>query len=386
MKTLYLDCGMGAAGDMLGAALLELHPAPDDFLRRLNASGLPGVVSRRERISRCGVMGSQLHVRVYGEEEGKPESQQHTHRNLPGVEEILNSVPASAAVREKALAVYQRIAEAESAVHGTSVEKIHFHELGQMDAIVDVLTVCMLLEDLAPDRIIVSPISVGSGYVRCAHGLLPVPAPATALLLSGLPIQTGPEEGELCTPTGAALLRCFADEFGPMPPMRVERIGYGMGYKNLSHLNALRAFLGESDEKPSLLWLLQCNLDDMTGEELGFAQEELMKAGARDVWTSAIGMKKGRPGVLFSVLCKEEKREDLLRLLFLHTTTLGVRCFPCERYELERAFSTKETPFGNIRVKQAFGYGVSREKAEYEDLARLAREKGLPLRDIKKKL
>ena len=386
MKTLYLDCGMGAAGDMLGAALLELHPDPEDFLQRLNALGLPGVVSRRERISRYGVIGSQLHVRVYGEEEGEPESQQHPHRNLPGVEEILNTVPVSDTVWEKALAVYQRIAEAESAVHGSSVEKIHFHELGQMDAIVDVLTVCMLLEELAPDRIIVSPISVGSGYVRCAHGLLPVPAPATALLLSGLPIQTGPEEGELCTPTGAALLCCFADDFGPMPKMRVERIGYGMGHKNFPHLNALRAFFGESEEKPSLLCLLQCNLDDMTGEDLGFAQEELLKAGARDVWTSAIGMKKGRPGVLLSVLCIEEKKEELLRLLFWHTTTLGVRCFPCERYELERAFSTKETPFGSITVKQAFGYGVSREKAEYEDLARLAREKGLSLSDIKKKL
>ena len=386
MKTLYLDCGMGAAGDMLGAALLELHPDPEDFLRRLNGLGLPGLVSRRERISRCGVMGSQLHVMIYSEEEEAQESRHHAHRNLPGVKEILNAVPVSDSAREKALAVYQRIAEAESAVHGASVEQIHFHELGQMDAIVDVLTVCMLLEELAPDRIIASPISVGNGYVRCAHGLLPVPTPATAHLLSGLPIQTGPEEGELCTPTGAALLRCFADDFGPMPSMRVERIGYGMGHRNFSHLNALRAFLGESDEKPSLLWLLQCNLDDMTGEELGFAQEELLKAGARDVWTTAIGMKKGRHGVLLSVLCKEEKKEELLRLLFLHTTTLGVRCFSCERYELERAFSTKETPFGDVTIKHAFGYGVSREKAEYEDLARLAREKRLPLRDIKNKI
>ena len=386
MKTLYLDCGMGAAGDMLGAALLELHPDPDDFLRRLNALGLPGVVSSRERVSRCGVMGSQLHVMVYGEEEGEPDLQSHVHRDLPEVEEILNAVSVSDSVREKALAVYQSIAEAESAVHGTSVKKIHFHELGQMDAIADVLSVCMLLEELAPDRIIVSPICVGSGYVRCAHGLLPVPTPATARLLVGLPTQTGLEEGELCTPTGAALLRCFADDFGPMPPMRVERIGYGMGHKSFSHLNALRAFLGESEEKDALLWLLQCNLDDMTGEELGFAQEELMKAGARDVWTSAIGMKKGRPGVLLSVLCKEEKKEELLRLLFWHTTTLGVRCFPCERYELEREFSTKETLFGDVTVKHAFGYGVSREKAEYEDLARIAREKGLPLRDVKNRI
>ena len=280
MKILYLDCGMGAAGDMLTAALLELHPDPEGFLQRFNRLGLPGLVSGRERVKQGRVLGSRIHVLIDGEEEGG-EQPHAPHRDLPGAEAILKAINVSEDVRESALAVYRSIAEAESAVHGSSVEKVHFHELGQMDAIADVLAVCMLLEELAPEKILVSPISVGSGYVRCAHGLLPVPAPATARLLAGLPIRSGPEEGELCTPTGAALLRFFGNDFGHMPEMRVEKIGYGMGHKSFSHLNALRAFWGESTGKADQLWLLQCNLDDMTGEELGFAQERLLAAGQR---------------------------------------------------------------------------------------------------------
>ena len=385
MKILYLDCGMGAAGDMLTAALLELHPDPEGFLQRFNRLGLPGLVSGRERVKQGGVLGSRIHVLIDGEEEGG-EQPHAPHRDLPGAEAILKAINVSEDVRESALAVYRSIAEAESAVHGSSVEKVHFHELGQMDAIADVLAVCMLLEELAPEKNLVSPISVGTGYVRCAHGLLPVPAPATARLLAGLPIRSGPEEGELCTPTGAALLRFFGNDFGHMPEMRVEKIGYGMGHKSFSHLNALRAFWGESTGKADQLWLLQCNLDDMTGEELGFAQERLLAAGALDVWTTAIGMKKSRPGVMLSVLCREEKKEEMLRLLFRHTTSLGLRCFPCQRYELEREFFARETPQGTIRVKHSFGFDVSREKAEYEDLAAIARDKKLSLREVKQLL
>ena len=386
MKTLYLDCSMGAAGDMLTAALLELHPDPEDFLRRFNAAGLPKIHTRRERAERCGVLGSRAVVEIAGEEEGEAPMAHHHHRHLPDIETILNAAAVSETARADALAVYRLLAEAESAVHGHPVEQIHFHELGELDAIADVLAVSLLLEELGPDRIVVSPVEVGGGMVRCAHGELPVPAPATARLLAGLPITAGAAQTELCTPTGAALLRHFGAAFGPMPAMRVEKIGYGMGKKDFGRLNAVRAFWGESGAESETLLELRCNLDDMSGEDLGFAQEQLLAAGALDVWTQAIGMKKSRPGVLLCVLCREAQRETLLGLLFRHTTTLGVRVLPCERYSLRREMREAQTPYGPVRVKAVEGWGTRREKPEYEDLARLAREKGLSLREIRESL
>ena len=383
MKTLYFDCSMGAAGDMLTAALLEIHPDPAGFLRRFNALGLPGVETRCERVRQNGLLGSRVFVRVSGEEEAPDGGHQaHRHRRLPEVEAILNALPVSERARADALAVYRLIAAAESEAHGEPVELIHFHELGELDAIADVLAVCLLLEELAPERVLASPVELGGGFVRCAHGELPVPAPATALLLRGVPVTAGAEQSELCTPTGAALLRHFAASFGPLPALRPEKLGYGFGKKEFHRLNAVRVLWGETEDEAERLYELRCNLDDMSGEELAFAQERLLGAGALDVWTQAIGMKKGRPGVLLALLCREEQKDTLLRLLFAHTTTLGVRVLPCERYALSRSLEERETPFGPVRVKISEGFGVRREKAEYDDLARLARENGLALRDV----
>ena len=388
MRTLYLDCSMGAAGDMLTAALLELHPDPEDFLRRFNAAGLPQVHTRRERAERCGVVGTRAIVEIAGEEEGEaPEAHPHRHhRHLPDIETILNAADAPEKAKRDALAVYRLLAEAESAAHGRPVEQIHFHEIGELDAIADVLAVCMLLGELGPERIVASPVELGGGTVRCAHGELPVPAPATARLLTGIPVTAGAAQTELCTPTGAALLRHFVQDFGPLPAMRTEAIGYGLGKKDFGRLNAVRAFLGESGEGSETLLELRCNLDDASGEELGFAREELLAAGALDVWTVPIGMKKGRPAAELCLLCREERREELLRLLFRHTPTLGVRLFPCERVSLRREVREAQTPYGPVRVKVSEGFGVRREKPEYEDLARLAREKGLSLREIRESL
>ena len=387
MKTLYLDCSMGAAGDMLTAALLELHPDPEAFLRRFHAAGLPQVRTRRERAERCGVAGTRAIVEIAGEEEGEePAAHPHSHRRLPEVETILNAADAPDEAKRHALAVYRLLADAESAAHGRPVEQIHFHEIGELDAIADVLAVCMLLGELAPERIVASPVELGGGTVRCAHGELPVPAPATARLLTGIPVTAGAAQTELCTPTGAALLRHFVQDFGPLPAMRTEAIGYGLGKKDFGRLNAVRAFLGESGEGSETLLELRCNLDDTSGEELGFAREELLAAGALDVWTVPIGMKKGRPAVELCLLCREAQRERLLKLLFRHTPTLGVRLFPCERVSLRREEREAQTPFGPVRVKVSEGFGVRREKPEYEDLARLAREKGLSLREIRESL
>lgn len=382
MKILYLNCSMGAAGDMLSAALLELHPNPQDFLRRLNEALPDRVVVTAEPDEKGGFRGTHFRVRVDGEEEGQPSRGGHPpHTSLSEIREQIAEMRIPEQVRTDVLLVYDRIAAAESSVHGESVENIHLHELGSLDALADVLAVCWLMYELHPDKTLCSPIAVGSGTVKCAHGILPVPAPATERLLRGLPIEAGSEEGELCTPTGAALLGYYIMDFCPMRTMRVEKCGVGTGSKNFRSANILRAFWGDDGEKTETILELACNLDDCSGEEIGYAMERLFEAGALDVFTVPTGMKKNRPGVLLTVLCRQEDRDEMLRCLFRHTMTLGVRETQARRYVLNRSFRCVETEVGPIHIKTAEGWGVRRSKAEYEDLARAAREHDLSLRE-----
>lgn len=383
MKTLYLDCSMGAAGDMLAAALLELLPDREAALRELNGLGLPGVRFSAEKTVRCGITGTHMTVTVDGMEE---ETCHPGHHGLEDITRLFDSLPVSDRVKADARAVYGLLAQAESRVHGVPVTEVHFHEVGALDAVADVTAVCLLLEKLRPDRIAASPVHVGSGTVRCAHGVLPVPAPAAMELLRGVPIFGGEIQGELCTPTGAALLRYFVERFGPMPAMTVETLGFGMGKKEFSRPNCVRAMLGQTAEAAPELLELCCNLDDMTGEALGFARERLMEAGALDVWTEAVGMKKSRPAVKLSVLCAPEKRACLLACLFRHTTTLGVRETPCRRHQLTRTVETVQTRLGPVRRKISTGFGVTRTKWEYEDLAGIAVEQGLSLEAVREQL
>ena len=280
------------------------------------------------------------------------------------------------------MAVYSLIAEAESHAHGVPVSDIHFHEVGTMDAIADITAVCLLMDRLSPDEIVVSPIHVGSGTVKCAHGILPVPAPATAYILKGVPIYGGSIRGELCTPTGAALLKHFAAKFGSMPMMSVDAVGYGMGKRDFEAANCVRAMMGESEGGGDLITELCCNVDDMTGEQIGFAVEQLMAGGALDAFTTAIGMKKSRPATMISVICKPADAEKMAKLLFKHTTTLGVRKTNSRRYTLQRSIVEVETPFGKIRRKDCSGYGISRSKFEYDDLARIANENGISISEV----
>lgn len=381
MRILYLDCTMGAAGDMLMAALLALHPDPRGFLERLNAALPEQVTVSAVPDEKRGVRGTHVHVTVDGEEEGAEQGRRHAHTSVAEILERIGTLDLPQPVKDDARAVYTRIARAENAVHGRKVENVHLHELGSLDALADVLGVCLLLHELAPERILASPVSVGSGTVRCAHGILPVPAPAAELLLRGIPIQAGGEKGELCTPTGAALLAHFVSDFGPLPILRLEKCGCGTGTKDFETANVLRAFWGESESPRETVLELKCNLDDMSPEELGFAMERLFEAGALDVFTTPIGMKKDRPGIMLTVLCKQERRETVIRCLFRHTSTLGVRETLCTRETLERSFRTVETASGPVRIKRAEGWGVCREKAEFEDLARIARERGISLRE-----
>ncbi len=404
MKTLYLDCSMGAAGDMLAAALLELLPDPDAFVAELNALAIPGVNFSREASVKCGITGTHLQVTVHGEEEDAHDHHHahshdhhhdhahahhhdhahihHHHASLHNIEHIVRghlSLPAT--VADNVMAVYRLIADAESKAHGKPVSEIHFHEVGTMDAIADITAVCLLMHRLAPDEIIVSPVHVGSGQVHCAHGILPVPAPATATILQDVPIYGGSIQGELCTPTGAALLKHFASRFGEMPVMRTSAIGYGMGKKDFPAANCVRALLGERSAASDDVIELCCNIDDMTGEAIGYAFDKLFAAGALDVYTIPIGMKKSRPGHLLHVICREAEKDALVRALFAHTTTIGIRENRFRRYTLDRRIETIETADGPVRRKCSTGYGVSREKFEHDDLARIADAQGLSLRE-----
>ena len=416
MKTLYLDCGMGAAGDMLSAALLELHPEPEQFIERLNRLGIPKVEFQAETAVKCGITGTHMTVKVdgmeevsadhheeahhyehtheehghehhhgeHGHEEGHShEEHHHEHHNMQSNTAIVENLDIPEAVKKDILAVYELIAQAESHVHGRPVDEIHFHEVGSMDAVADVTAVCLLMHELEPERVVASPVHVGSGHVHCAHGILPVPAPATAWILRDIPTYGGQVRGELCTPTGAALLKYFVQKFGSQPPMRVEGIGYGCGQKEFEMANCVRAMFGETADNQDHIVELRCNLDDMTPEAVGFAMEELFAAGALDVYTTAVGMKKNRPGILLTCMCKEKQREEMIRLLFLHTTTLGVRESVCNRYTLKRTMKTETTVYGNVRIKEVSGWGIKRQKAEYEDLARIAREQKMSIAQVR---
>ena len=541
-KVLYLDLGMGAAGDMLAASLFDLlsDNEREEFLAEMNHAGLPDTLIKAEQVQKSGISGIHYRVQIHGEEElssdmhghehgheheheyehehmhghehehmhgyghthehhhgyghdhvyehehapehghehvnelehapehghehghehvyehsheyghGHEHAQElshehehthdhshehghgHTHEHH-GMEEILSRVNALALpvrVKQDITAIYQDIAQAESRVHGRPVNEVHLHEVGMLDAIADIASVSLLLYKLAPDRICASPITTGFGAVRCAHGILPVPAPATSILLEGMLTRAGQVEGELCTPTGAALIRHFAGSFGQAPEMVPLRTGYGMGSKEFSRLNCIRATLGLIDESSRMNYgtaadrnagtgikeaadkyaqagieeaadkytrtdaeeaaggtdeiiELACTVDDMTGEEIGFAVEELLRGGALDVWTSAVQMKKNRPGTIITVLCSEELRNAMLHLLFRHTSSIGVRETLHRRYILARESGDKETAYGSVRTKTVSGYGTTRSKAEYEDLATIARSSGLSLREAR---
>ncbi|MCR5325057.1 MAG: nickel pincer cofactor biosynthesis protein LarC [Lachnospiraceae bacterium] len=478
MKTLYIDCSMGVAGDMLTAALLELLPDKDGFIKELNDLGIPDVSFDAVESVKCGIKGTHVSVKVHGVEEESHDAGQghhehdehghdehghdehdhddyehddhehhehdheehehhehdhhnhdrhdhnhdhhhphtHHHSSMHDIEHIVRDhIGCSDKVKEDVLAVYRIIADAESHVHGVPVTDIHFHEVGTLDAVADITAVCMLMERLGCDNVVVSPIHVGSGQVRCAHGILPVPAPATAFILNDIPIYGGKIRGELCTPTGAALLKHFATKFGDMPAMKVSGIGYGMGKKDFEAANCVRVFVGDSavsgtsegnDTADSLkkevhgacneqssgmladgvICELSCNIDDMTGEEIGFAMDRLFEAGALEVYTVPVGMKKNRPGILLSVMCREEDKEKMIVEIFKNTTTLGIRENIFKRYTLDRRVETVSTSFGNVRIKKSSGYGVNREKAEFEDLAAMAVRNGISLRDMRKKI
>jgi len=390
MRTLYIECSMGVAGDMLTAALYELLPDKAAFLEKMNGLNLHGVHMHADTVRKSGIAGTHISVHVHGEEEHSHDhhegehhhhhhSHSHHHYSLKDVQDIISGLDIPAEVKDKAFGVYDAIAKAESRAHGTEVEMVHFHEVGAMDAIADVVGACYALHLIAPEKVIVSPVRTGYGQVHCAHGIMPVPAPATAYLLEGVPSYAGDIKGEMCTPTGAALIKTFADSFGEKPLMAVSAIGYGMGTKDFGAANCVRTFLGETEEhNDDTVIELACNIDDMTAEALAYAMERIMDAGALDVSAVPATMKKGRAGHILYVMAKPETAEDIAKAILQHTRTNGVRMHECRRMKLSYEFKTAKTSYGDVRMKCAEGYGVNRSKPEYEDVARLAKENNVP--------
>lgn len=424
---------MGAAGDMLTAALLEI--APGDAADKIRNLAIPGVRTEIRKDTKQGVCGTHVDVFVNGHEEepglgtydeenmkhGRTHADKaagheqedhdhghdhngshdhthhgehehhHDHHGLKEIDGIIESLDLSEEVKTRAESVYRRIAEAESKVHDSPADEVHFHEVGSLDAVADIVSVCLLMNIIGPDRVVVSPVNAGSGNVRCAHGILPVPAPATTEILKGIPFYKDPViKSELTTPTGAALLAEFADEYGEMPVMTIERTGIGTGTKDFPKANILRVFLGETEgngeeeteELTDRVCELSANIDDMTGEELGFAMDQLLKNGALDVYQTPILMKKGRPAVKFSCICGTDDAGRFAELMLRLTSTAGVRASECGRYVLKREISDGKD---GIRTKTYSGYGVSRTKFEYDDLAEAAEKEGISLSEAREK-
>ena len=373
MKTLYIECNMGAAGDMLLASLAELTGDVKACEVKLNLLGIPGVAYNFEKSVKCGIEGTHAHVLVSGVEEDEhmhEEHHHHHHTHMSDIENIINGLNVSDKVKSDALAVYGHIAEAESKAHGKPITDIHFHEVGTMDAVADIVGVCVLLEQIGADRIVVSPLATGFGQVRCAHGILPVPAPATASIIEGIPTYSGTVEGELLTPTGAALLKHFADSFGSRPVMAIEKTGYGMGKKDFPKANMLRTFMGEEvTEDGGKIVEIRFNVDDMTGEESGYATNLFFENGALDVFTTPVFMKKNRPGILFTLVIRPEDKEKFAKLIFENTTTIGFRYIAMDRYRLARREEKVMTKYGEVSFKVSEGYGVIRTKPEYDDVS-----------------
>jgi hypothetical protein len=378
MRTLYFDCFAGVSGDMTLGALVDAGADPSELTDRLAGLGVEGWALSFEKVDRSGISATRAHVRT---------EEQHHHRHLADILKIIDNSRLAATVKHRASQIFTRLAEAEARVHGMPVERIHFHEVGALDAIVDVVGACVCFELLGAERFYCSALHVGSGTVEMAHGRFPVPPPAVAELLKNAPVYATDIAGELVTPTGAAVVATICEGFGPVPRMRLERTGYGAGgreYKNFP--NVLRVLVGETegaDADDETLLVVETNIDDATPQALGHLMERALAAGALDCYFTPVQMKKNRPGVLVSILCRPAERESVLSLLFTETTTIGARSYEVLRRALRREVLRVETEYGEIAVKVSrLGGGVVTCTPEYEECREAAGRAGVPLRAV----
>ncbi len=374
-RILYFDCFSGASGDMILGALAALGVSIEDLNRDLSTLACGPIRLVAEPATRGGICGTKVRVETHDDD---------AHRGLPEIARIVEASALAQRVKDRAMRVFSRLAETEAAVHGVPVEKIHFHEVGALDAIADIVGAACAIERLHVDRILFSSLRLGGGTVKAAHGTLPVPAPATARLVEGFACETGPVPVELLTPTGAAILTTLGDQM--QVPMRILATGYGAGDRDIpGQVNLLRAVLAESESAPvaTSVWLLEANLDDCTAEAIGYAIERLMDVGALDAWAEPIQMKKSRLGAKLCAMCDESCRLAVERVFFTETTTFGIRRRRCERTVLQRESQTVQTAYGKVCVKIGTLDGKRLTASpEYDDCRRLAIEHGVALRTV----
>ena len=387
MKTLYFDCFAGASGDMILGALIAAGVEPEAFKQQLSLLGVTGYTIDFETVDRSGI--SATHARVQTPHE-------HVHRHLSDILKIIYDSRLSEGIKDRAAKIFTRLAEAEARVHNQPVEEVHFHEVGAVDAIIDVVGAAIGFDLLGIERFMASPLHVGSGTIEMDHGRYPVPPPAVAELLKGVPFYSTDIVGELVTPTGAAIITTVCAGYGPIPQLKLERAGYGAGTREYRKFpNALRVLVGEEELSTATksagqmgsaderLWMIETNMDDISPQILGHVMERAFDLGALDCYFTSVQMKKNRPGVLLSILCREEQRTTLSELLFSETTTLGIRAYEVERRALERRIVTVETQYGPIDVKVAQLNGhIVKEMPEYEQCRQAAREANVPLRIV----
>lgn len=384
MKTLYFDCFAGASGDMILGAMIAAGVEPEAFKRQLSLLGVDGYTIDFETVDRSGISATYARVQT---------AHEHAHRHLSDILKIIYDSRLSDDVKERAAKIFSRLAAAEAHVHNVPVEKVHFHEVGALDAIIDVVGAAICFELLGIERFVSSPLHVGSGTVEMDHGRFPMPPPAVAELLKEVPFYSTDIVGELVTPTGAAIITTVCADYGPIPQMKLEQTGYGAGTRQYEKFpNTLRVLIGEDQSSGTAnstgsaderLWMIETNMDDTSPQILGHVMERAFEFGALDCYFTSVQMKKNRPGVLLSILCREEQRTTLSELLFSETTTLGVRAYEVERRALQRRIVTVETQYGPIDVKVAQLNGhIVKEMPEFEQCRQAARKADVPLRIV----
>ncbi len=388
MKVLYFDCFAGAAGDMILGALLDAGLPLDALRAALGSLAVDGYEITADRVIKAGLTAVKFRVletapAVAGAGAG---TSAHPHHHLRDIRAAIDRSSLSAAGKARATGMFTRLAEAEAAIHGTTLELVHLHEVGALDSIVDIVGTVFALEWFAADQVIVSPLNVGGGMVRTAHGVFPVPAPATLRVLGGAPVYSSGLQSELLTPTGALILSEFATAFGPVPAMRVDRVGYGAGDRELPDTpNVVRVLVGalSADAPAMTVTVMSCEIDDMNPQIFGALMERLLADGALEVFYQPVQMKKNRPGTLMTVVCRPADRRRLTDLVFRETTTIGIRYQDMARECLGRGYATVTTPWGDVRVKIARQAGrVVNAQPEFDDVARLAAAHGVPVKDV----
>lgn len=403
MRVLYFDCFSGISGDMTLGALIDCGVDCEKFKRELAKLNIDGYEIDITRGMKNGISGTDVNVILEMDHDGNAHHHDndgndehnhedhhhehgmhsHAHRNLSDIEKIIDDSSLSVKVKELSKLMFKKVAVSEAKIHGKSMEEVHFHEVGAVDSIIDIVGTAICIEELKIDKFISSPVNTGMGFVKCQHGIIPVPGPAALEMLKGVPVYSMDINTELVTPTGAAIISTLCSEFGPLPRMVVERCGYGCGKKDIEIPNLLRVVIGEDKKKDDYLTMMECNIDDMNSEFYDYTMEKLFKDGALDVFMTNIIMKKSRPAVKLSVLCRNEDVDKLSGIIFANTSSIGIRRYPVERESLDRKMTEVITKYGPVRVKIAYRNGTEVNYApEYDDVKKAAMNSGVPVKTV----